>query len=339
MASTTGHTAAVRRLACPTCSSEVFFDSLSCVVCRTALIMIVEPGGSIATASMVDRLPCANRTRWRCNWLGLDTGICESCTILDAADHHDDRRMIVFQSAQRRALYQLDVVGLAWRRVSTDEFGLAAPGELQFTYRSSAAGDQAVIGHTGGVINLDLDEADPAVREQIRTNLGEYYRTPLGHIRHELGHFAWMRLVAPDATRLDSFRSAFGDERADYQESLADHYRRRDDGTWTGEFVSYYASAHPWEDFAESFAQVLHVYDVVETAAAWGLVGPPPDPADGAAWIGVSIEASVAANELARAMGTNDLYPFALTRHAWDKVRWCWRLLAETSSERRAPSS
>lgn len=242
--------------------------------------------------------------------------------------------MVTFTSAQRRALYQLDLIGLPWRRPAHPD-GTTPPavGDLQFTYRSAEAGDDVRIGHTGGVISLNLDEANPSVREQIRMNLGEYYRTPLGHIRHELGHFVWMRLVAEHPERSLVFREVFGDEQADYADALAAHYGRRNDGTWADAYVSYYASAHPWEDFAESFAQVLHVLDVVETAAAWGVIDAPPPISDAKGWIGASIEASVAANELARAMGMDDLYPFVLSKTAWAKVTWCWDLLVEPATE------
>ena len=150
---------------------------------------------------------------------------------------------------------------------------MGRPGsELRFSYRSKSAGDDAVIGHRSGEITLDLDEADPASRERIRATLGEHYRTPLGHIRHELGHFVWLTLVASDPDRLGEFRALFGDERADYVAALDAHYGRLDDGAWRDAHASFYASSHPWEDFAESWAQLMHVHDVVETGAEWGVV-------------------------------------------------------------------
>ena len=174
--------------------------------------------------------------------------------------------MIPFQSAQRRALYQLSELGVPW----------GADSGLRFAYRSKSAGDSAVIGHRSGEITLDLDEADPARGEEIRATLGEHYRTPLGHIRHELGHFVWLNLVASDPRRLEEFRALFGDERDDYAAALDVHYARIDDGGWHDDHASFYASAHPWEDFAESWAQLMHVHDVVETGASWGVVTPPP---------------------------------------------------------------
>ena len=137
----------------------------------------------------------------------------------------------------------------------------------------------------------------------------------------------WLNLVASDPELLDEFRELFGDERTDYGAALDEHYARVDDGTWRDDHASFYASAHPWEDFAESWAQLMHVHDVVETGASWGVVSSPPDAADAKAWLSTSITASVAANELARSMGMRDLYPFALSLGVRAKVEFCWRLV------------
>jgi hypothetical protein len=309
----------VQRLHCPTCGNEVFFDSLDCVRCRTALAMGVEGEAGIRVVDVTTAQPCSKRGTWGCNWPAVGPGapLCRSCVLVDAGGREHDPLMIPFQSAQRRALYQLSRLGVPW-----------GPGsELRFAYRSTAAGDDAVIGHRSGEITLDLDEADPARGESIRATLGEHYRTPLGHLRHELGHFVWLKLVASEPDRLGEFRELFGDERSDYALALDAHYGRADDGAWRDAFASFYASAHPWEDFAESWAQLMHVHDVVETGSAWGVVRAPEDRADAAAWLTTSITASVAANELARAMGMRDLYPFALTPGVRAKVEFCWRLL------------
>ena len=63
--------------------------------------------------------------------------------------------------------------------------------------------------------------------------------------------------------------------------ALEAHYEKVDDGTWMAEHISHYASAHPWEDYAESFAQVLHLSDTLETARAFGLSGEPAQDFEG----------------------------------------------------------
>ena len=254
--------------------------------------------------------------------------------IVDAGEHAANRLLVPFLSAQRRALKQLTQLGVDWHP-STDPHRPSPT--LRFTYRSRAAGDQALIGHIGGLISLDLDEADPAHGEQVRATLGEQYRTPLGHIRHELGHFVWLRYVAPDGERLAAFRENFGDERADYQRALDAHYGGIDDGSWRDRHVSYYAAAHPWEDFAESWAQIMHVHDVVSTGAAWGVIDAPAGSFDPHAWMSAAVTASLAANELARAMGMRDLYPFALSSGARRRIERCWELVhpvAESPTQR-----
>ena len=157
-------------------------------------------------------------------------------------------------------MYQLSELGVPW----------GAGSDLRFSYRSKSAGDRAVIGHRSGEITLDLDEADPARRERIRATLGEHYRTPLGHIRHELGHYVWLTLVASDPTGWPSSAPLFGDERVDYVQALDAHYGRSDDGAGGTTTPRSTRSAHPWEDFAESWAQLMHVHDVVETGSDVG---------------------------------------------------------------------
>jgi hypothetical protein len=315
----------MQRLHCPTCGNEVFFDSLRCVRCGTELAFDVGTGGALTIGDAEVVGTCLMRESWRCNWRPQPRGLCSSCLIVDAGVHATNTLLVPFLVAQRRALAQLSVLGIEW----------SAPGSsppLRFTYRSSGAGDAATIGHLGGLITLDLDEADLAQREQIRATLGEPYRTPLGHIRHELGHYVWLGAVATDPFRLAEFRDVFGDETADYANALEAHYARVDDGAWRQEHVSFYAASHPWEDYAESWAQVMHVHDVVSTGAAWGVVDAPGTAFDPEHWMSTAVLASLAANELARALGTRDLYPFALSPGARRKIEAAWRLARPSGS-------
>ena len=103
------------------------------------------------------------------------------------------------------------------------------------------------------------------------TTLHEPYRTLLGHMRHESGHYYWDRLIA-ERTGVDEFRALFGDERADYARGAAARTTSRaPPADWQERFVSAYASAHPWEDWAETWAHYLHMVDTLETAAACGV--------------------------------------------------------------------
>jgi len=183
-------------------------------------------------------------------------------------------------------------------------------------------------GHDNGVITLNLAEADDAIREQRRTELGEPYRTLLGHFRHEVGHYYWDRLVR-DGGRLEQFRDCFGDETQDYAEALQTYYTDGPPVDWRDRFVSAYASAHPWEDFAETWAHFLHIVDTLEMAGSFGLRVKPVVTRDQAYRAEVDFDPHAtdstsqlirrwlpiagAVNSINRCMGQPDLYPFVLT--------------------------
>jgi hypothetical protein len=158
--------------------------------------------------------------------------------------------------------------------------------------------------------------------------MGEPYRTLLGHFRHEIAHFYWDRTIA-NTPSLEQFRAIFGDERRDYDGALQQHYVNGPPFDWPEHFVTAYASSHPWEDFAETWAHYFHMVDTLETAAAHGLSVRPQISKGGArlstnidfdphstsmdrlveAWLPLTF----AMNSINRSMGLQDLYPFVLT--------------------------
>src|SRR5581483_7538466 len=169
----------------------------------------------------------------------------------------------------------------------------------------------------------------------VRGDMGEPYRTLLGHFRHESGHYFWDRLIAPDEKKLADFRERFADERADYAQALQHHYENGAPPGWQDSFVSVYATTHPWEDFAETWAHYLHIVDTLETASSFGVKVKPrvahgeiqaainfdPYTADGIeqlidAWLPIAF----AVNSLNRSMGQPDLYPFVLAPKAIEKL-------------------
>jgi hypothetical protein len=209
------------------------------------------------------------------------------------------------------------------------------------------AAPRVMTGHDEGLITLALAEADDAERERRRTQLGEPFRTLLGHFRHEVGHYYWNVLVR-DAGRLEECRAVFGDERADYAQALQAHYARGQTDDWRGLYISSYAAAHPWEDWAESWAHYMHIQDSLEMAAAFGLDVRPRLDATGElttrvrsdpysqpdydriieAWMPVTI----AMNSMNRCMGTPDLYPFVMSDAVVAKLRYIHRLVLERST-------
>lgn len=88
--------------------------------------------------------------------------------------------------------------------------------------------------------------AQPAHRERMRVHLDEPYRTVLGHMRHEIGHYYQPILVAPDSADEARCREIFGDEREDYQEAMDRYYAAGASAGWEQRFVSAYATMHPW---------------------------------------------------------------------------------------------
>ena len=118
----------------------------------------------------------------------------------------------------------------------------------------------------------------------------------------------------------------FGDETADYGSALQTYYAYGPAADWTARTVTAYASSHPWEDWAETWAHYLHLFDTMETAAAYGLRLDSEAP---------SMEEknfdemwqrwhpfTVALNAVNRGMGLPDLYPFVVPPPALEKLRF-----------------
>lgn len=204
----------------------------------------------------------------------------------------------------------------------------------------TADGDRVMTGHDHGLITLNIAEADDARREAIRAQMHEPYRTLLGHFRHEIGHYYFDLLVANTRWN-EPFRAMFGDERADYGEALDQHYREGSPPNWSQSFVSAYASAHPWEDWAETWAHYLHMVDTLDTATSCGLKLMPDDPAaptlhdtspvEDAAFDSLMkrwFPLTYALNSLNRSLGMPDGYPFTLAPAVIEKLRFVHRVIA-----------
>jgi hypothetical protein len=234
--------------------------------------------------------------------------------------------------AKHRLFYTLIALRLPLKNLNDDP----AHG-LTFDFLAEGSGQKILTGHDDGLITINLNEADDALREKLRTAMGEPYRTLLGHFRHEVGHYFWDVLIN-DGGRLEACRAVFGDERADYAEALKRHYAQGAPADWQQNFISSYATAHPWEDFAETWAHYLHIVDTLETASAFGLRIHPattknkalhadidfdPHRADSMqtlmnAWLPLTF----AVNSLNRSMGHNDLYPFIVSEAVVAKLQF-----------------
>jgi hypothetical protein len=212
--------------------------------------------------------------------------------------------------------------------------------------RSPKKGPRVLTGHANGLITLNVEEADDSVREKMRDEMHEPYRTLLGHLRHEIGHYYWDRLVL-DTPWLEKFRELFGDETQNYAEALQRNYEQGPPENWADQHISAYASVHPWEDWAETWAHYLHVVDSLDTALRFGLRGEEVelavepftvndlyDPnADDAKQVVLLINSWVqlttVVNELARSMGQHDFYPFVMSRPVVCKMHFIQLIVKE----------
>jgi len=313
----------VRAFSCDNCGQLVFFENSLCLRCSRALgfvpdrleMVVFDPSGDDGLR------PCANATLAECNWLlaANDRGsLCLSCGLTRTRPADADAAGLAAfakaEAAKRRLIFQLL------------DLRLPIGGELTFDLLSSYTGP-VVTGHDQGVITIDLAESNDARREQRRAELGEAYRTMLGHFRHEISHYYWPLLVE-QAGQLTAWRELFGDERENYERAIQRHYELGPPADWSERHVSAYATMHPWEDWAETFAHYLHIRDSLQTASEFGLMVAGPvatdddslaalPPADtGEQPFDAVIEAwlplTYALNAVNRSMGRDDLYPFTL---------------------------
>jgi hypothetical protein len=342
----------MRTFHCDNCSHQIFFENTLCFNCQATLgyqpatrsINAFEQTGTGQWRSLhhddAGRLykKCSNYVDYNvCNWmLPADDphSLCESCqlTVVIPALSSEKNRILWarLEAAKRRLLFSLATLKLTpVPKEQAPETGLA----FQFLEDGPSSNQRVMTGHDNGLITLNIAEADPSERERTREQMHERYRTLLGHFRHESGHYYFDRLVA-DSAWIDGYRALFGDERQDYGESLKRHYSEGPPADWESRFVSTYASSHPWEDWAETWAHYLHMLDTLETANACGVslhpvkAGEPaldhvilPTKTD--AFDSITREwfaLTYVLNSLNRSIGMPDSYPFTLSTPVLEKL-------------------
>jgi len=342
----------VKTFECGACGNTVYFENVQCVHCghvlgfhpaRLEMAALAPAGARLYREFAGDPAPlayCANVTHGVCNWLvpgGIGPGFCTACalnrTIPDLSYAANLRAWGDFERAKKRLVYSLLRFGLP-----LDGAG-AGKGALAFDFVNDA-----LTGHLDGVITIAVAEADAVERERQRQAMAETYRSLLGHMRHEIGHYYWMLLIQ-GTEHISMFRQLFGDERADYRAALDRHRDRGPPADWSLRHVSAYASAHPWEDWAETWAHYLHMVDALDTAAAHSFEPRAAGGVGGGAWIigagdvyrTESFEAlmarwiplTLALNDINRSMGHNDFYPFVIPEVAATKLNFVHRVVRE----------
>jgi hypothetical protein len=350
---------------CQHCGQLLYFDNTRCERCRhvlgylpdrallTALTEDDEGWRSSAVPGQAFRF-CANAAHDACNWLlpAADAEMyCRACRLNRTIPHLDTPGNLLLwqrlEAAKHRLVYGLLRLELPLAsRVADPQTGLA----FDFLADSSGAfqeNQQAMTGHSQGLITINIAEADDAERERYRRDMAEPYRTLLGHFRHESGHYYWERLVRAGAW-LEPFRALFGDERQDYGVSLEQHYAAGPRPDWSQRYVSAYAGAHPWEDWAETWAHYLHIVDTLETANAFGVRVQPGagrdaalamradfDPygeGDFAVLVRAWLPLTYALNSLNHSMGQPSFYPFVLVPPVMEKLRFIHDVVRRSSS-------
>jgi len=349
------------------CANRIFFRNTLCLACKSPLGYLPDEGRLVA----LDAGPtpgtwrtdgsdhalkfCANRDSPAiCNWMtGADDSseYCIACrlnrTIPNLNDADNARYWAKLEIAKRRLVSELVKFGLPVKsKVDEDpERG------LMFDFLRSLPGEPRVMtGHSSGLITINVEEADDAKREQVKYEMREPYRALIGHFRHEVGHYYWDRLVW-NTRWLEPFRQLFGDERASYSDACQRHYKQGAPADWANSYVSSYATMHPWEDWAETWAHYLHVVDSLGTAMGFGIdavnlqcdIEPfsrdalydPDDPqADRLlSLLNAWIEIVMVLNEMARSMGQPDFYPFVMCKPVVKKLHFIHMIVADARTK------
>lgn len=323
----------MRQFSCR-CGQVVYFENNACSNCGRQLAF--DPGTLEMTAEETSGsgLPfCMNRfSASECNWLvdsSVGYGSCLAC---------QTNRIIpnLTRQKSRNRWRRLDA---AKRRMLADVLSLGLPVDpmrLRFDFKEDkrinpdAIEEFVSTGHLSGVITINAAEADPVFRESMRKHMNEAYRTLLGHLRHESGHYFFNIVV--DESLIDEARLLFGDEREDYAAALQQHYRSGASEAWHGSFISHYASSHPMEDWAECWGHYLHVRAVLDVALAQGFISD----AGPENWLSKFVEFSVSLNEITRSLGLPDAYPFVQTKPVAEKIKFVHKAIEQFRSKEEA---
>jgi hypothetical protein len=351
---------------CDRCNQQVFFENTRCENCGGMLgyeherreINTFEATEDGLWRSLNVKSPhqiykqCVNYSiEDVCNWMIPATEhheLCASCRLTHIIPALSSEKNRLYwkrlEAAKRRLLYSLWELHLQpTPKLDNPEGGLA------FEFLEDMPQQRVMTGHANGLITLNIAEADPAHREKTREQMHEPYRTLLGHFRHESGHYYFDQLIS-GSEWLDPFRELFGDEREDYAKALQRHYDEGSPPDWSERFISAYASSHPWEDWAETWAHYLHMIDTLDTAFHCGIAARPKKPSepeiiieekpaesrDLVEMISNWFALTYVLNSLNRSIGMPDAYPFALSPLVIKKIDFIHKvILAGQDAERK----
>lgn len=345
----------MRRFKCD-CGNRLFFGNVFCLaclrevswcpLCHTLTALESSEQGLRCVRCSSSLWKCANRVNYEvCNRSVLAPVIpstellCDCCryneTIPDLSIKGNLQRWRDMELAKRRLFHGLNSLGLP----HSPKSGKDLPG-LSFDFkddevpstgfwRSIGKKDRVYTGHYKGKITIHIREADTVIREKLRVDLGEGHRTLIGHFRHEIGHYYWDELVSNDRVVLAKCVELFGDhEQPGYAEALERHYKEGAPPGWQKNFISAYATMHPWEDWAETFAFYLDIVDVMESVHHSDLMAM-PIPGNFRSLLDVYARLGVLMNELNRAMGLIDFLPEVIEPGVMNKLEFVHEVVAK----------
>jgi len=358
---------------CSNCGHAVYFENIYCQHCHSSLgfetrelqLYALKPAKNKkywlinGNTDQTTYSYCQNHNYNVCNWLvasGSNSPFCHACELnrtIPYLGHKDDYdKWYRVETAKRRLIHSLLRFGLEVKSKSTGYYD-----GIMFDFLSdtnAAYGTRILTGHDNGLITINIAEADDIYREMSRNQMNEVYRTLLGHFRHEIGHYYWDILIGR-TEKLCEFRTLFGDERADYGYALNQYYSNTNTKIWKKRFISKYASAHPWEDWAETWAHYMHIVDTLETADSFGLnvrpkVVMPQDDMNTSFVdpytvrnfddiIDMWLPLTFAMNSLNRSMGLRDLYPFVISKTIKEKLRFIHEIVRDAGKRETTENS
>lgn len=350
----------MKLFSCDHCGQVVYFENNLCEQCKYPLGFFAEDftmkplekteRGTFRIFNNKESTTykyCANHEYGVCNWV-ISTesshSYCTACelnrTIPNLSKWEHIKRWSAIEVAKHRLIYSILRMKLPlFSKAKEKQSGLC------FDFMADeqrGASNRILTGHDNGLITLNIAEADDVEREMARKAMDEVYRTVLGHFRHEVGHYYWDRLIY-NSEWLEEFRIIFGDERKDYNTALQMHYKNGAPPNWNNQFISAYASVHPWEDWAETWAHYLHIIDTLETAYYFRLsVRPQLDQINRSASFQITenpyliqdfseiiqlwLPLTTTMNSLNRSMGQPDIYPFVISDPVVKKLSFIHRI-------------
>ncbi len=338
----------MKRFYC-TCGQPLFFENTKCLACNKEVAYEFETDHLHSLTQVNESLyqtddfqtfkQCANYYTYNvCNVVfqsNQQHPLCIACQLNQTIPNLDTAGNIAswskLECAKRRLVRTLLQLGLPVISKNADHKTGMAFAFLEDQQQNQAVFNEFVsTGHLDGLITINLAETDDTIREHTRVSLGELYRTLLGHLRHEVGHYYFDRIIR-NTPSIESFRAIFGNEQVDYNDSLQNFYRTKSNFKQNPDYISEYAQSHPLEDWAECWSYYLHMTDTLETAYEYGLCERKSEDLNFESKLNDWAQLVVVMNELNRSMGLNDVYPFISSDKVIKKLNFVHQVIDPTS--------